>query len=35
MNAPKPAQRSRTILQGLMLLASIGIVLTIGLNYLR
>ncbi len=35
MNSPKPAQSSRTILQGLMLLALIGIVLTIGLNYLR
>ncbi|MEY3740201.1 MAG: hypothetical protein RLZZ192_877 [Pseudomonadota bacterium] len=35
MNAPKPAQRSRTILQGLLLLAVIGIVLTVGLNYLR
>jgi hypothetical protein len=35
MNAPKSPQRSRTILQGLMLLALIGIVVTIGLNYLR
>jgi hypothetical protein len=35
MNTPKPARGSRTILQGLMLLALIGIILTIGLNYLR
>ncbi len=35
MNTPKPAQRRRTLLQGLMLLALIGIILTIGLNYLR
>lgn len=35
MNTPKPTQRNRTILQGLMLLALIGIILTVGLNYLR
>jgi len=35
MNSPKPDKGSRTLLQGLMLLALIGIILTIGLNYLR